>query len=73
MLDAVPKLSDAVTHYASYRLRANMQCYAIEKKESMIIDPSIIYMTTKKRFAYIGRDRLIIMVKKARVCWELWR
>ena len=54
MMDAVPKLSYAVSYYDSHRLRANVQFPAIEKNiQSMKIDPSIIYMVpdNKKSFA----------------------
>ena len=30
-MTAIPTLSDAATHYASHRIHANMQFYAIEK------------------------------------------
>ena len=41
----VPKLSYAVSHYASHSLRAIVQYFAIEKiMQSMKTDPSIIYM-----------------------------
>ena len=45
MMDVVPKLSYAVSRYASYRLCANVQFSAIEIiMQSIKIDPSIIYM-----------------------------
>ena len=47
MISAVPKLSYAVSHYASHRLRSDVQFSAIEKiMQSMKTDPSIIYMVT---------------------------
>ena len=45
LVSEVPKLSYAVSHYASHYLRANMQFSAIEIiMQSMKIDPYIIYM-----------------------------
>ena len=45
MMDSVPNLSDAVTHYASHCLRSNVKFSDIEKiMQSMKIDPSIVYM-----------------------------
>ena len=45
MVVAVPKQSNAITHYALYLLRANVQFFAIETLiKSMKTDPSIIYM-----------------------------
>ena len=45
MMAAVHKLSNAVIHYASNILCANVQFYAIEKiMQSMETDPSIVYM-----------------------------
>ena len=55
-MDAVPKPSYAVSHYASHCLRASMKFYAIEKNmQSMKTDPSIIYMVPyhKKRVLQI--------------------
>ena len=47
MMAAAPKLSYAVSHYASHRLRSDVQFSAIEKiMQSMKTDPSIIYMVT---------------------------
>ena len=41
----MPKLSYAVTHYASHRLHANLHFSAVEKiMQSMKTDPYIIYM-----------------------------
>ena len=46
-MEAVPKLSNVVTHCASNFLRANVQFFAIEKNiQSIKTDPSIIYMVT---------------------------
>ena len=45
MITAVPKLSDAVTNYASHFLRENLQFSAIEKNmQTMKTDQSIVYM-----------------------------
>ena len=45
MMAAVPKLSYTFLHYASHRLRTNIQFSAIEKNiQSIKTDPSIIYM-----------------------------
>ena len=45
MMDAVPKLSDVVTHHAFHRIRANLQFSGIYKiMQSIKTDPSIIYM-----------------------------
>ena len=45
MIEAVPKLSDAVIHHASHRLRTNVQFFAIEKiVQSMKTYQFIIYM-----------------------------
>ena len=45
IMDAVTKLSYAVSHYASHRLRSNVHFYAIEKyMQSMKTDPYIIHM-----------------------------
>ena len=65
---AVPNSSDAVTQYASHRLLANVQFYAIKNMQSMKTDQSIIYMIPDhkhKKIRDIARDRLIIMVKNA--------
>ena len=45
VMDAVPKLSYAISHYASNCLCINVQFYDIEKiMQSMKTYPSIIYM-----------------------------
>ena len=45
MVVAVPKQSNAITHYALYLLRANVQFSAIETLiKSMKTDPSVVYM-----------------------------
>ena len=50
MMDAVPKRSYVVSHYASHLLRANVQFYAIEKNiQSMKTYPSVIYMVTEHK------------------------
>ena len=70
MMAAVPKLLDAVTHYASHCLCANVHFSDIEKiMLSIKTDQSIIYMIPyhkpKNCIRDIARDRLIIVVKKA--------
>ena len=51
MISEVPKLSYAVSHYASHCLRANMQFSAIEKNiQSMKKYLSIIYMVPDHNF-----------------------
>ena len=45
MTSSVPKLSNDVIHYASHRLRANSQFYAIDEIiQSMKTEPYIVYM-----------------------------
>ena len=45
-----PKLSYAVSHYASHRLRVNVQFSATEKNmQSMKTDPSITYMVPDQK------------------------
>ena len=74
MMAAVPNLSHAISHFASHSLCANVKFYAIKKiMQSMKTYTSIIYMDPdhQRKFCRwdIGRDRLILMVKKA---WFLW-
>ena len=78
MMDAVPKLSDTVSHYASHRLCADVQFYAIEKNiQSKKTDPSIIYMVPDHKqnvFQIIHREGWVdYYSKKARVCWYFCR
>ena len=53
MVAAVPKLSYAVSHYASHHLFSNVQFPDIEKiMQSMKIDPSIIYMVPYRKKSF---------------------
>ena len=50
MMDAVPELSNYITHYASHFIHANVQFSGIETiVQSMKIDTSIVYMVTNHK------------------------
>ena len=49
MIDSVHKLSNFVTHYASHRLRANVQFSTIENIKSMKTYLSIVYMVPEHK------------------------